>query len=68
VSSWKKLGLNWRRVGTVLAKADYDEHLDDLDNNLLPRLEEANAECRLIFRNWPLPWPAIRAQIVVGFG
>src|SRR5262245_52901205 len=37
----KKVGLSWRKVGTVPAKADHDEQAAFLDDELLPRLEQA---------------------------
>src|SRR5262249_57108239 len=43
-----KVGLRWRKVGTVPAKADHDEQADYLDNKLLPRLEEAKAGKRTV--------------------
>ena len=44
----KKVGLSWRKVGTVPAKADHDEQADYLDNKLLPRLEEAKQGKRTV--------------------
>src|SRR4029453_8460748 len=44
----KKVGLNWRKVGTVPAKADHDEQAGFLDGELLPRLEQAKRGRRTV--------------------
>src|SRR5262249_23354169 len=44
----KKVGLSWRKVGTVPAKADYDEQAAFLGQDLLPRLEQARRGKRTV--------------------
>src|SRR5262245_1958034 len=44
----KKVGLGWRKVGTVPAKGDPDEQAEFLDQELQPRLEEAQRGRRTV--------------------
>src|SRR5262249_21833795 len=44
----KKVGLRWRKVGTVPAKGDHDEQKAFLDNELRPRLDEAKQGKRTV--------------------
>src|SRR5262249_17732243 len=44
----KKVGLGWRKVGTVPAKADHDEQAEYLHSKLLPRLEAAKRGDRVV--------------------
>src|SRR6516165_10322747 len=44
----KKVGLGWRKVGTVPAKGDHDEQAAYLSQELLPRLEQAQRHQRTV--------------------
>src|SRR3954470_7569906 len=44
----KKVGLGWRKVGTVPAKADHGEQAAYLSQELLPRLEQAKRGQRTV--------------------
>ena len=44
----KKVGLGWRKVGTVPAQGDYDEQVEFLDNKLQPQLDQAKRGRRTV--------------------
>ncbi len=45
----KKMGMKWRKVGTVPAKADLDKQAEFLEQEIQPRLDEAKAGKRAVY-------------------